>query len=101
MKKLLKQFFYFLKLTSIKIFEWFYKVNPKILRFCNIILSFLSIFAGLLTIFLLGNLYTPTVGHNLEPYIDFISWSISIIYLIQIILLILPGGKNFHGVIYY
>ncbi|HHW59960.1 MAG: potassium transporter TrkG [Bacteroidales bacterium] len=95
MKKLLKQFFYFLKLTSIKIFEWFYKVNPKILRFCNIILSFLSIFAGLLTIFLLGNLYTPTVGHNLEPYIDFISWSISIIYLIQIILLILPGGKKF------
>lgn len=95
MKKFIKNFFYLLKKTRIKVYEWIFKINPKVLNLSYILISFFSFFGGLLTIFFIGNLYTPTVAQNLIPYINFICWSISIVYLIQIILLILPGGKRF------
>jgi len=94
-KKFIKNFFYLLKKTRIKVYEWIFKINPKVLNLSYILISFFSFFGGLLTIFFIGNLYTPTVAQNLIPYINFICWSISIVYLIQIILLILPGGKRF------
>ncbi len=95
MKKFIKNFFYLLKKTRIKVYEWIFKINPKVLNLSYILISFFSFFGGLLTIFFIGNLYTPTVAQNLIPYINFICWSISIVYFIQIILLILPGGKRF------
>jgi Trk-type K+ transport system membrane component len=94
-KKFIKNFFYLLKKTRIKVYEWIFKINPKVLNLSYILISFFSFFGVLLTIFFIGNLYTPTVAQNLIPYINFICWSISIVYFIQIILLILPGGKRF------
>ncbi len=95
MKKFIKNFFYLLKKTRIKVYEWIFKINPKVLNLSYILISFFSFFGGLLTIFFIGNLYTPTVAQNLIPYINFICWNISILYFIQIILLILPGGRRF------
>lgn len=95
MKKFIKNFFYLLKKTRIKVYEWIFKINPRVLNITYILISFFSFFGGLLAIFFVGNLYTPTVAQNLIPYINFICWSISILYFIQIILLILPGGRRF------
>ncbi len=95
MKKFIKNFFYLLKKTRIKVYEWIFKINPRVLNISYILISFFSFFGGLLAIFFVGNLYTPTVAQNLIPYINFICWSISILYFIQIILLILPGGRRF------
>ncbi|MDI3544893.1 MAG: hypothetical protein PWP68_310, partial [Rikenellaceae bacterium] len=64
MKKFIKDFFYFLKQTRIKAYEWLFKINPKVLTLSYILISFFSFFGGLLTIFFVGNLYTPTVAQN-------------------------------------
>ncbi len=95
MKKFIKKLFYLLKIIRIKIFEWISKINPRLLNLTYILISFFSFFGGILTIFFIGKVYTPAVANDLVPYINFICWSVSILYIIQIILLILPGGRRF------
>ncbi len=95
MKKFIKKLFYLLKIIRIKIFEWISKINPRVLNLTYILISFFSFFGGILTIFFIGKVYTPAVANDLVPYINFICWSVSILYIIQIILLILPGGRRF------